>query len=140
MTTQTAAVLAVDQDTGRSDDRDQSLGPNGYLPPRVYKAGFVRALAARSGLPMSSIERVLDALVEELTQTVLRRQDVVLPGFGRFYLQMHRGHVTRFGGGRLDDYPVLKFSASKTMNKTLVPDAASDRDELGEPIQLSPSA
>lgn len=117
---------------GDSPGRSTSYAAE-FLPPRIYKAGFVRAVAQRSGLPMSAIERVLDAVVEELTATVLRRQDVVLPGFGRFYLQMHRGHVTRFGGGRLDDYPVLKFSASKTMNKTLVQD-------LGEPIRLTPGA
>lgn len=86
---------------------------------RVNKREFISRVANRSALPLRTVGRVYDSLLGELTDSVLAGESVVLTGFGKFYLQNHKGHRVRFGAEGVEDYRVLKFSASPGLNKRL---------------------
>ncbi|MER6367196.1 HU family DNA-binding protein [Streptomyces mirabilis] len=87
--------------------------------PRVSKREFISRVATRSGLPARTVSKVYESLLGELTGAVSCGETVVLTGFGRFYRQDHKGHKVRFGRSDVDDYVVLKFSASSTFNRRL---------------------
>lgn len=87
--------------------------------PRVSKRKFISRVATRSGLPVRVVKKVYESLLGELTGAVSCGETVVLTSFGRFYRQDHKGHKVRFGKSDVDDYVVLKFSASSTFNRRL---------------------
>lgn len=94
--------------------------------PRVSKREFISRVATRSGLPTRVVKKVYESLLGELTGAVSRGETVVLTSFGRFYRQDHKGHKVRFGKSRVDDYVVLKFSASSSFNRRL----GGDEDDI----------
>lgn len=98
--------------------------------PRISKREFISRIAVRSGLPVRMVSEVYEALFGELGDAVACGETVVLTGFGRFYRQAHKGHKVRFGKDDVDDYQVLKFSASRTINRQLDGDASP----LGDPV------
>lgn len=87
--------------------------------PRIGKREFISRVAARSDLPVRVVSEIYEVLFGELTNAISSGETVVLTGFGRFYLQAHKGHKVRFGKDDVDDYPVLKFSASRSANRRL---------------------
>ncbi|MEV8600977.1 HU family DNA-binding protein [Streptomyces griseoviridis] len=87
--------------------------------PRVSKREFISRVATRSGLPVRTVSKVYESLLGELTGAVSCGETVVLTSFGRFYRQDHKGHKVRFGKSDVDDYVVLKFSASSSFNRRL---------------------
>ncbi|MFF8914193.1 HU family DNA-binding protein [Streptomyces sp. NPDC015032] len=95
--------------------------------PRVSKREFISRIATRSGLPVRTVSKVYESLLGELTGAVSCGKTVVLTSFGRFYRQDHKGHKVRFGKSDVDDYTVLKFSASSSFNRRL----GGDEGELG---------
>ncbi|MFJ9900594.1 HU family DNA-binding protein [Streptomyces sp. NPDC091280] len=86
---------------------------------RVSKRKFISRVATRSGLPVRTVSKVYESLLGELTGAVGCGETVVLTSFGRFYRQDHKGHKVRFGRSDIDDYVVLKFSASSSFNRRL---------------------
>lgn len=86
---------------------------------RISKREFISRVSASSSLPMRTVGRVYESVLSELVKAVRARETVVLTGFGRFYLQDHKGHKVRFGQRDIEDYPVLKFSASPGLNRNL---------------------
>ncbi|MEV7953011.1 MULTISPECIES: HU family DNA-binding protein [Streptomyces] len=94
--------------------------------PRVSKRAFISRVATRSGLPVRTVSKVYESLLGELTGAVSCGETVVLTSFGRFYRQAHKGHKVRFGKSDVDDYTVLKFSASSSFNRRL----GSDEDTI----------
>ncbi|MGD7006365.1 HU family DNA-binding protein [Kocuria palustris] len=110
--------------------------------PRVSKRDFISRVAARTELPIRLVSTVYEGLLDELRDLVRARSTVVLTGFGRFYLQEHKGHKVRFGKSAVNDYSVLKFSASRSMNRELdqeldSPDEAADQDDNAEETDLA---
>lgn len=110
--------------------------------PRVSKRDFISRVAARTQLPIRLVSTVYEGLLDELRDLVRARSTVVLTGFGRFYLQEHKGHKVRFGKSAVNDYSVLKFSASRSMNRELdqeldSPDEAADQDDNAEETDLA---
>lgn len=101
----------------------QGVGMETTVQPRISKREFISLVASRSGLPIRLVSEVYESLIAELTDAVRRGDTVVLTGFGRFARQMHKGHKVRFGKKDVDDYSVLKFSASRSINRRLDPDA-----------------
>jgi nucleoid DNA-binding protein len=87
--------------------------------PRVNKRGFISRVATRSQLPIRVVNKVYESLLGELTGAVSCGEAVVLTSFGRFYRQDHKGHKVRFGKSNVEDYVVLKFSASSSFNRRL---------------------
>ena len=88
---------------------------------RFGKPEFLRAVAARADVPLGTTERVYDALLAIIVEAVRDHGKLVLTGFGRFYSQIHKGHRVQFAGseGRIPDYPILKFSATRRSNEVL---------------------
>lgn len=82
-----------------------------------------------------------EALLVEVVGLVRQGTQVNLSGFGRFYPLVHKGHHAQFGAsgkGRLPDYQVLKFSASRTLSDFLAleEDAASTTRVPGTTLTL----
>lgn len=88
---------------------------------RVSKKKFISAIAKRSGYPVRVVTSVYDATIAELLAVVSRGDQLMLTGFGRFYGQKHKGHRVQFADGqkRISDYFVLKFSATREINRKL---------------------
>lgn len=100
----------------------QGVGIETTNNPRVNKREFISRVATRTGLPVRVVKNVYESLLGELTGAVSCGETVVLTSFGRFYRQAHKGHKVRFGKSNVDDYVVLKFSASSSLNRRLVVD------------------
>lgn len=99
---------------------------------RVSKREFVQRAARRGGIPHATMQKAYDSIVAELLDLVGKGNRVTLTGFGRFYPQPHKGHTVqtkirkdKSGPGeskQVDDYVVLKFSATRDVNKMIKPD------------------
>ena len=105
---------------------EQNMGEDGDVSGRVSKREFVKRLARRSGVSVRVATAVYDATIEEIFETVADNKRLTLTGFGKFFVQTHKGHrVTRIDEssgtasdlGRIEDYSVLKFSATRAVNK-----------------------
>lgn len=89
---------------------------------RVSKRKFIANVAHRSGLPIKVVGQVYDTGLAELMDIVSKGDQLMLTGFGKFYPQAHKGHRVQFadsGSKVIDDYHVLKFSATRSVNKLL---------------------
>lgn len=95
---------------------------------RINKTEFVSRISQRSGLSVHTVNRVYLALTQELLAALRANEAVVLMGLGRFYRQEHRGHKVYFGDTDVVDYAVMKFSASRHMNRRLAEEATTSND------------
>lgn len=89
---------------------------------RVTKRMYIASVARRAGLPKRVVSQVYDAAMAELLDVVSRGNRLILTGFGSFERQWHKGHPVRFtkvGETRVDDYSVLKFSATRQTNQRI---------------------
>lgn len=94
---------------------------------RVNKRDFVKGVAARSGVSVRTADAVYNAIIAEIFDAVEDGKRLTLRGFGKFFVQTHKGHrVTKIddNGNALDlgtiaDYPVLKFSSTRTVNRLI---------------------
>ncbi len=89
---------------------------------RVTKREYIAAVARRSGLPKRVVAQVYDSAMAELLDVVSRGDRLILTGFGSFERQWHKGHPVRFtkvGETKVDDYSVLKFSATRRTNQSI---------------------
>lgn len=89
---------------------------------RVSKREFISRVAHRSGLPVKVVSQLYDAGMAELMDIVTNGNQLMLTGFGRFYPQAHKGHRVQFADSDskvIADYSVLKFSATRGVNKSL---------------------
>ncbi|MCI4659600.1 HU family DNA-binding protein [Cryobacterium zhongshanensis] len=88
---------------------------------RVSKREFVSRVARRAGVPVRVASVLYEAIIEELLSIVGNGDRLTLTGFGKFYPQEHKGHRVRFadenGKEEIDDYAVLKFSATRSVNR-----------------------
>lgn len=89
---------------------------------RVSKREFLAQVASRSGIPLRTVNLVYENILDELMEITTRGDQLMLTGFGKFYPQAHKGHRVQFAdsAGAIDDYAVLKFSATRSVNKALV--------------------
>lgn len=89
---------------------------------RISKRAFLAHVAGRSQIPAKTVNRVYDTILDELMDIMRRGDQLMLTGFGKFYPQAHKGHRVQFADGgseAIDDYFVLKFSATRSVNKAL---------------------
>lgn len=89
---------------------------------RVTKREYIASVARRAGLPRKVVSDVYDAAMAEIMEVVSRGDRLILTGFGSFERQWHKGHPVRFtknGDTRVDDYSVLKFSATRQTNQRI---------------------
>lgn len=108
---------------------------------RVSKREFLAQVSATSEIPLRTVTGVYDAILDELLETMRRGDALMLTGFGKFYPQSHAGHRVQFaeeGAKAIDDYQVLKFSATRAVNKSLLEAPREERAamvELLEPLE-----
>ena len=63
----------------------------------MNKKEWIEAVAARSGKPVSQVEPILEAGLEEIYQAMKREEKVTLVNFGTFYIDVRRsGTVFKF--------------------------------------------
>lgn len=104
---------------------------SGVLQDRVNKREFIARVSARTGWPVKVVASVYEGIVGEIIESVCSDEYVVLSGFGQFYRQMHKGHKVSFGRAAVDDYAVLKFSASRVVKRMLAAeDYVDDTDAI----------
>lgn len=88
---------------------------------RVNKREFVQRFARRGGISVFAAQTAYNAMIDELLDLVSQGNTVTLTNFGKFYPQTHKGHRVQFGaedgGGEVTDYTVLKFSATREVNR-----------------------
>lgn len=82
---------------------------------------FIRFIADENDMTLDEAKRSYWAVVTAIKALVTKGVDLQLRGFGRFYLQLHKGQCPQFQDGvnrtPMPDYLVLKFSASTSVNK-----------------------
>lgn len=98
---------------------------------RVNKSEYVGRVARRAGVPVRVATTVYEAMIEEILEIVGEGNRLTLTGFGKFYPQAHKGHRVRTVDEEgkigsvpetsdvIDDYAVLKFSATRTVNRNI---------------------
>ena len=63
----------------------------------MNKAEWIKAVTAKTGLPQKNVEEVLETALEEIYQSMSRREKVTLVNFGTFYIDERRtGTVFKF--------------------------------------------
>lgn len=85
---------------------------------KVTKRPFIAKLAEK-GYTLKEASDIYKAFVDSLIEEVLKGNEVMLTGFGRFSLKLHKGHPIKFTDTPMPDYLVLKFVASNTLSKNL---------------------
>jgi len=89
---------------------------------RVSRREFLMQVSKRTGISVKTVTHVYDTMLDELMDTLVRGDQLTLTGFGKFYSQPHKGHRVQFAGGGsevINDYRVLKFSATRAVNRSL---------------------
>ncbi|OZD55362.1 hypothetical protein CH252_05635 [Rhodococcus sp. 06-1477-1B] len=96
--------------------------------PKVSKREFIQRVSKRAGLSPKVTQLAYEAIFGEILDLVNAGNRVTLTGFGKFYAQSHKGHNVVLNirdnpdnRGRVDDYSVLKFSATREINKRVAP-------------------
>ncbi len=88
---------------------------------RVSKREFVQRFARRGGISVQAAQTAYTAMIDELLDLVGQGHTVTLTNFGKFYPQAHKGHRVQFakddGSAEVNDYTVLKFSATREVNR-----------------------
>ncbi|KIA73381.1 hypothetical protein ANMWB30_23080 [Arthrobacter sp. MWB30] len=104
---------------------------------RVNKREFLADVSARTHVPLQTVTRVYGAILDELLDVMRRGDPVILTGFGKFYRQEHKGHKARFATDAtpIEDYFVLKFSATRAVNKSLAPGGTLDEDDQEDAVE-----
>lgn len=92
---------------------------------RVSKREFMQRFARRGGIPLATAQKAYQAMIDELLELVGQGNTVTLTNFGKFYPQRHKGHRVQFAkdagnGAEVEDYHVLKFSATREVNRRVV--------------------
>lgn len=88
---------------------------------KINKELFIAAIAERTGMTISCVTSVFEAYQNEIIERVSNNEEVSITGFGRFYVQRHKGHPVQFSTSteKVHDYVVFKFSASNVLNSKL---------------------
>lgn len=82
---------------------------------------LLKETAKESGVKFEVVKAVYSAMIKVLVQNLVKGFRIGLTGFGSFYLQKHKGHPIQFNDTKssIDDYVVVKFTASGSMKKKI---------------------
>lgn len=113
--------LKNDKSKSVKSDKIKNTKLNANKQKKINKEMFIAAVAERTGLTQATVSTVFDAYQEEIIDRVTNNEEVSITGFGRFYLQRHKGHPVQFSimNETVHDYVVFKFSASNVLNNKL---------------------
>lgn len=100
---------------------------------KVNRAEFLARVSKHTGVRKEIVVSVYNGIVDELVDVMIGGNQLLLTGFGSFYLQKHKGHPVQFSGGSdsVTDYDVLRFSPSNIVTKRVRNNAVpeiSDKD------------
>ena len=60
------------------------------MPDRIEREELVRLVAQRTGQDVGTVDKVVDAFLDEIYQAIKRGQGVTLKGFGGFFVRPER--------------------------------------------------
>lgn len=103
---------------------------------KINKYALLRSAAKKTNVKIGVVNKVYDAIIDEIEQSVCEGKSVVLTKFGTFVLKEHKGHpvqrrVVRRTKGKnkeniiseepayIADYIVLKFEVSNSLIKRI---------------------
>jgi len=88
---------------------------------KVTRKMLLKEMARRSGADSETTMAVFTSMIDVIVENVRDGSTVSITGLGNFYLQKHKGHPVQFESStnHVEDYNVLKFSASDALNKRL---------------------
>ena len=88
---------------------------------KVNKEAFLESVAKDTGMSLAAVSAVYGSMMKVAEEVAVSGKELSLTGFGRFYLQRHKGHPVQFGtpSEKVRDYVVYKFSASNVLNNKL---------------------
>lgn len=88
---------------------------------KMNRSEYLTRVAKRSGYSRKVVNDVYDAMVTEFVDVLRSDRQLLLTGFGNYYIQKHKGHPVQFSGGMkkdiVNDYDVLKFSPSNILKR-----------------------
>lgn len=95
---------------------------------KVNRSEYLARVAKRIGVSRRVVIEVYNGMVEEFIVIMREERQLLLTGFGNFFIQKHKGHPVQFSGGSdvVDDYNVLKFAPSNILKKRVRNDESED--------------
>jgi len=90
----------------------------------MNKAGLIEALAERLGIGRQEAEKSVNSLVDIITETISRGEEVTITGFGTFSVHQRKGRVgvnPRNPSEKIDIPSVRtpKFKAGKSLKEAV---------------------
>lgn len=89
----------------------------------MNKAEFVDAVAEKAGIPRSHAGKLVNAVIETVTETLVKGEPVVLTGFGSFEVRQRAARNGRnpMTGAvvQIPESKVPAFKASKTLKDVI---------------------
>lgn len=108
----------------------------------MNRRDFIRYIAAKNNMTYKDARKACNAVVSGIRSAVCEGYELSLRGFGRFCLQIHKGHPTQFKSEEepMPDYLVFKFTPSHAMNRNIRSMASSDTvsagSDAGETVEV----
>ena len=101
--------------------------------PHMNSTDFIKYIVMKHNITFKEATFIYDTFLDAVKDVIFNNMSLVLRGFGKFYLQTHKGHPVHFNNvikgdsnkAVANDYLVFKFSAASTLNKSL-------RDEIAQ--------
>ena len=104
------------------------------MKSKINKNEFFDRISKKHDIDVETIRTVYDAMVNELTDIVCEDRSLSLTGFGTFSLKSHKGHPVQFEAktNKVEDYKVLKFTASDVLMLHIRANISGDNDNTKE--------
>ncbi len=89
----------------------------------MNKAGFIDAVAAKAGLSKKDSKEAVDAVIDTITETLVKKETVSFIGFGTFSTASRAARTARVPGtDKTVDVPatiVAKFKVGKALKEAV---------------------
>lgn len=117
--------------TNKSDDKLEVLTTS-KKTTKANREEIVERAAKKCKMSPTEVMDIALAIEDSIKEVALEGRTVCLTGFGKFYLQRHKGHPVQFAKDSVQvvDYLVYKFSASNVWNAVL------RQADTTEPIEI----
>ena len=101
---------------------------------KITKRAFISKLADEKGLTVREAGDLYESFIDIILDEITKGNVVSLTGFGTFSLRFHKGHNICFATDKkkIDDYYVLKFTSSNTLNAKLRDMRKADKNAVIE--------
>lgn len=88
---------------------------------KMNKSQFLSYVAKKNDINSEILSQAYTAIVDGIADLTGNGRRLSLAGFGVFSAEIHKGHPVQFNPSapHVDDYVVLKFSASDVLNRRI---------------------